>query len=443
MANIYLGDNALGTVAVDVTYQCDPTPVQGSTNAVQSGGVYEALAEVQSHAEQIGAETKNYVDEKVGNFDSYTKDEVLTDETKAGYGLDSVSVPDDVFNMIRAKLGLIMNGVAEISVTVKTAGGTPVSGVIVSGVYDEAGESVYTNDSGVASGYVAEGETTIGVQNYIDIVDTTDTSSYIKGNAYTKTLTVTQRSELTITSSKSIRFSGLVSTFDACAVGGGGGGGGGGCCGYNALTTGGGGGGGGYVVSTFNNVVQKGKEYTVIVGAGGAGGKAINVNGSAGSKGGDGGASSLIVDGTTVVTANGGGGGDLAINYSSGTVTVYGGAGNGKGGNGSQSSYTAGTAGNKYIFDDSSMGLVSGGGGGADAGGRYAGGGLGGNPYGGEGAAHNGSDAYNAAYGAAGSNTGGGGGGGGGLITNGTRASGGAGGAGYRGAVYLRWEVVA
>ncbi len=43
MSNIYLGDNALGTVAVDLTYTCDPIPVQGSTNAVQSGGVYDAL----------------------------------------------------------------------------------------------------------------------------------------------------------------------------------------------------------------------------------------------------------------------------------------------------------------------------------------------------------------------------------------------------------------
>lgn len=52
MNNMFLGNSPLGTVAVDVTYQCDPVPTQGSTNAVQSGGVYDALEEVKEYTDQ-------------------------------------------------------------------------------------------------------------------------------------------------------------------------------------------------------------------------------------------------------------------------------------------------------------------------------------------------------------------------------------------------------
>lgn len=58
-SNIYLGNNALGTVAVAGTYQCDPTPIKGSTNAVQSGGVYDALEEVKNTIDVLPAATSN------------------------------------------------------------------------------------------------------------------------------------------------------------------------------------------------------------------------------------------------------------------------------------------------------------------------------------------------------------------------------------------------
>lgn len=253
-----------------------------------------------------------------------TKANLLTDETEAAlFGSAADRTVNDAFLGISAQLKLIMSDMASITVTVKDHAGNPVKDVLVASVYSEAGSAVYTNASGVASGYIAEGSQTISVKGYADLSDVSKTITVVKGSTVTETLTPTRTNFVKVTSSKSIKFSGNVSTIDASVVGGGAGGERG-SSGYNTGdAVSGPGGSGGYVVNTDGIVVEANKNYSVVIGAGGKG--AGKVSSSSASTGG--GASSAFG-----VTANGASASTAGNANGSNPVSGVVGAGNGRGG---------------------------------------------------------------------------------------------------------------
>lgn len=369
------------------------------------------------------------------NQNSYTRVQTFTSATAEILGLDSDAVPDDAFRFLSTRLQMILGNNAEITLTVKDTSGAPVTGVRVSGVYDERGADCYTNSNGVISGYAREGNVVLAVANYFDVADYSETIAVTRGNTYTKTITLTRRNSLELSASASKYFTDDVADFDVCAVGGGGGGGAGRPASKYSYQDAGGGGAGGQVNNAYAVPAIANTSYSVVVGAGGAGSGYATI-----SNGGTGGTSSLTLNGEIIASATGGAGGQHGRNGGSGGV------GNGNGGNGwhavSGAGPTAGGNGTGYVFDDSSLGAVGGGGGGGN-GGRLTGA-VGGTPNGGGGGAiiDTTLDSTNKYAGNDGQNgTGiGGGGGGGNTAESDDYERAGNGGSGYRGAIFLRWR---
>ena len=324
------------------------------------------------------------------------KENLLRDETESAlFGSARDRTVNDAFFGIASKLKLISADMASITLTVKSASGNPLSGVIINGAYDENGSALITGSDGTATGYVSEGSVTLSVSGYADIVDYSETFTAAKGQSYTKTITLTTRNFLKITSSKNVKFSGNVTRVDVSSLGGGGAGGSPRSNMDEYSVGSGAGGGGGYANTQENVEFETNREYQAIVGAGGTP--------SSGSKGGDGGLSSFLG-----VTANGGKGGESPTGISQSGTSAKGGAGNGNGGNGERidrnenkvSRATNGTDGTQTCFISFTETAVFGGGGSAP----YAGLSSAGDPYGGQ--------YTQAAVGNAKANTGGGGAGG-------------------------------
>lgn len=253
-----------------------------------------------------------------------TKANLLTDETEiALFGSAANRTVNDAFMGLGAQLKLIMSDMASITVTVKDHAGNPVKNVLVSGVYSETGSAVYTNGNGVATGYIAEGSQTISVKGYADLSDVSKTLTVVKGSTVTETLTPTRKNFVKVTSSKSIKFSGNVSTIDASVVGGGAGGEYSVANGNDAIS--GAGGSGGYVVTTDGINVNANELYQVVIGSGGKGGGQTSL--ASASTGG--GTSSAFG-----ITANGGSAGTVGQILGTYSVMSKPGAGNGAGGTG-------------------------------------------------------------------------------------------------------------
>lgn len=306
------------------------------------------------------------------------KASLLTDETeKILFGNADDRTVDDAFNMISRKLSLIMQNVAELTLTVQDSAGHGIPGVLITNLFDDAGNPVYTNSGGAASGYIPEGNTTISITGYADIENYSETIAVVKGEAYTKTWTVTTRDFLKITSTQNVKFSGNVTRVDATVVGGGGGGAGGSATQYANFA--GAGGGGGYCVVQENVSFQPRTDYQAKVGAGGKGGNGAGNNASTATAGTKGGQSSFLG-----ISAEGGGGGNI------GEGGAQGGAGNGKGGN-SPSTYNTnglnGANGSVLGYSSFTETVRYGGGGASSAFGesREIYGGTGGEGYGGDG----------------------------------------------------------
>lgn len=238
---------------------------------------------------------------------------LLQDATAALYGLGSDSVPDDVFQLIETRLSLIQSNVAIINLTVQDTAGNPMQGIKVQGVINEDGNPMTTNESGQITGYITEGQATISVSGYFDIADYSESISVTKGDEITKTIQLSTRDFLKITSSTTKVFSQNVEQVDVTAVGGGGGG--------STSFYGGAGGGGGYCTVQEGVSFEPDTDYQAIVGSGGYGRSYSSSTGNM--AGGNGGTSSFLG-----VAANGGMGGENPINMD----ICYGGAGNGKGG---------------------------------------------------------------------------------------------------------------
>ena len=267
------------------------------------------------------------------------KANLLTDETEAAlFGSVSDRTVDQAFKGIANKINLIMSDMATMTLTVKSKAGNPVPGVLVTGMFSDSGGDVYTNASGVASGYVSGGSVTLKISGYADITDYSETISVTKGEAYNKTISITTRNFLKITSSKNLKFSQNVSRVDVWVGGGGG-------SGYATGSVSAAGGGGGGDSSTRENVsFEPHTIYSAIVGSGGA---------SAASRAGgvEGGASSFLG-----VSASGGSGGKSSA----------GGNGNGKGGwcTSSRNKSVNARNGTTYIYTSFTEQTLYGGGGG-------------------------------------------------------------------------------
>ena len=255
------------------------------------------------------------------------KANLLSDATEtAMFGAAADRTVDEAFAGLAAQIKLIMSNTAAITLTLKDSAGRALPGVLVQGILTERGQAVYSGTDGVAAGYIAEGSQTIKVTGYADIEDYTETIAVTKGTSITKTLTLTTRNFLKITSSKPVKFSGNVNTVDVTVVGGGGGG-------SSSITDkqnvqcGGNGGGGGNCVLQMDVTVTENQSYSAIIGAGGSGGVHDTRYNAIGQTGKDGGQSSFMG-----VTAAGGKGGGSNTLSSAGVQRTTAASGNGAGG---------------------------------------------------------------------------------------------------------------
>lgn len=337
----------------------DRIPTQVLENGALRYGVYDEAGNFLRH-EYLALD-----DAPTDTGTDLSKATLLQDSTEVSlFGAAADRTVDDAFKGLAGQLKLIMGDMASITVTLKDSAGTAIPGVLVQGILSDSGQAVYSNDSGVAAGYISEGTQVVKVTGYADIVDYSETLSVTKGTTITKTITLTTRNFLKITSSQSVKFSGNVETVDVTVVGGGGGGGLADSDDWED-TTGGGGGGGGYAIEQLGIQIQPETKYPLVVGAGGTG------NGNAG---GDGGTSSAF----GYSAAGGKCGGTRA---GGAVIGGSGGNGNGSGGTGGahyrgvepgttnvytmlQTLPTAGSAGTQYMYTSFTEKTLCGGGGG-------------------------------------------------------------------------------
>ena len=290
----------------------DRTPTQALANGALRYGVYDEEGNLLRY-EYLALE-----DEPTDPGTELSKATLLQDSTEVAlFGSAADRTVDDAFAGIAGQLKLIKDDMASITLTVQDTEGHPLPEVLVQGILSESGGAVYTNSSGVATGYIGDGAQVIKVSGYADIADYSETLTVVKGTTITKTIKLTTRNFMKITSSRSLKFSGNVDTVDISEVGGGGGGG-------DSYRGGGGGGGSGYLTIQTGVDVSANTAYAAVIGAGGSRGNA-------------GGKTSLLG-----VEANGGNPGQSGANVSG---IPQGGAGGRKGGNGSTSATTAGTNG--------------------------------------------------------------------------------------------------
>ena len=264
------------------------------------------------------------------------KASLLKDTTAALLGLPNTAVPDDAF--VALVLG---QGVYGYRVKVQLADGTPVEGSTVSGIQPLTGSTLVTGADGTVLGKSTSASVTIGCTSpYIDQKAPAAQTVTKTGTITNVTLTLENVTDmLTIISSKTVKISSMAKTVDIFASGGGGGG----CGGINA------GGGGGYASNKLNEPISGDTDLKIAIGAGGNGGTASSLNG------GNGGETTVSLNNVTALTASGGFGG----------TTTAAGAGNGPGGTKGDNDIGAnGSPASVPVFNDSSIGIKTGGGGG-------------------------------------------------------------------------------
>ena len=379
----------------------DRTPTRALENGALRYGVYAEDGSLLRH-EYLALE-----DDPTDPGTDLSKSTLLQDSTEVSlFGSAADRTVDDAFAGIAGQLKLIKSDMAAITLTVQDTNGKPIPEVLVQGILSESGQAVYTNANGVVTGYIGEGAQVIKVSGYADLEDYSETVTVVKGTTINKTIKLTTRNFLKITSSRSIKFSGNVSKVDISVVGAGGGGQGG--QGTSSEIRSGSGGWSGSVSNKTGIAVAPNVEYHAIVGAGGDPGSAY---GGDGIKGGD----SKFMD----VVAPGGSGGSTQNN---GTGSAKGGLGKESHGNGNSGQNSSAQTFKSFSEMESGPG---GGGGGAvhiD--------GFGGAPSGGKGGEKNGAnggDISNNGYGLkpvpAKDNSGAGGGGGPAASWNGSYGS--------------------
>lgn len=249
----------------------DRTPTKALENGALRYGVYAEDGTFQRY-EYLALE-----DEPADTGTELSKLNLLQDSTEiALFGRAADRTIDEAFSGIAGQLKLIMSDMATITLTVQTTNGKPIPDVLVQGILNENGQAVYTNASGVATGYIGEGQQVVKVSGYADVEDYSETLTVVKGTNISKTWKLTTNNFLSVKSSRSVKFTGNVSTIDYSVTSGGGGGG----AGYGY--PGGGGGAGGGTITKTGVEISPNTVYPATVGAGGKGGTYLDYDGHPG-----------------------------------------------------------------------------------------------------------------------------------------------------------------
>lgn len=249
----------------------DRTPTKALENGALRYGVYAEDGSLLRY-EYLALE-----DEPTDPGTELSKLNLLQDSTEVSlFGWAADRTVDEAFSGIAGQLKLIMSDMATIALTILTTNGKPIPDVLVQGILSENGQAVYTNASGVASGYIGEGQQAVKVSGYADVEDYAETLTVVKGTNISKTWKLTTNNFLSVKSSRPVKFTGNVSTIDYSVTSGGGGGG----AGYGY--PGGGGGAGGGTITKTGIEISPNTVYPATVGAGGKGGTYLDYDGHPG-----------------------------------------------------------------------------------------------------------------------------------------------------------------
>lgn len=249
----------------------DRTPTRALENGALRYGVYAEDGSLLRY-EYLALE-----DDPTDPGTELSKATLLQDSTEVSlFGSAEDRTVDEAFSGIAGQLKLIMSDMATIALTILTTNGKPIPDVLVQGILSENGQAVYTNASGVASGYIGEGQQAVKVSGYADVEDYAETLTVVKGTNISKTWKLTTNNFLSVKSSRPVKFTGNVSTIDYSVTSGGGGGG----AGYGY--PGGGGGAGGGTITKTGIEISPNTVYPATVGAGGKGGTYLDYDGHPG-----------------------------------------------------------------------------------------------------------------------------------------------------------------
>ena len=272
---------------------------------------------------------------------------ILADSTKEIFGLDQSATVNDVFVVLGLGAGKYGYGI-----TLKYPDGTPAAGLKVTGVTDRLGQEITTDENGYFLAVSTATSITFSVnQGYFDINNITNKKVQSTSVVTSQDVSFeykTFNNYVLLTSSQQLKFSRSYK-LDLTAVGGGGG-----STGVSTKARFGAGGGGGYVRTLLDIDVSTSDIIKLAIGAGGS---ILYMEATA--DGYDGGATKVEKNNVQLLLANGGGG----SGYNNNTNSASKGIGNGNGGlSAGQENPTNGTG---YIFNNSSLGIAGGGGGGA------------------------------------------------------------------------------
>lgn len=249
----------------------DRTPTKALENGALRYGVYAEDGSLLRY-EYLALE-----DEPADPGTDLSKLNLLQDSTEVAlFGRAADRTIDETFSGIAGQLKLIMSDMATITLTVQTTNGKPIPDALVQGILGENGQAVYTDANGVATGYIGEGQQVVKVSGYADVEDYSETLTVVKGTNISKTWKLTTNNFLSVKSSRSVKFTGNVSTIDYSVTSGGGGGG----AGYGY--PGGGGGAGGGTITKTGVEISPNTVYPATVGAGGKGGTYLDYDGHPG-----------------------------------------------------------------------------------------------------------------------------------------------------------------
>ena len=272
---------------------------------------------------------------------------ILADSTKEIFGLDQSATVNDVFVVLGLGAGKYGYGI-----TLKYPDGTPAAGLKVTGVTDRLGQTITTDENG----YFLAVATTTSIkfsvnQEYFDINNITNktiNSTSIVTNQEVSFEYKTITNYVLLQTSQQLKFS-RACKLDLTAVGGGGG-----STGVSTKARFGAGGGGGYVQTILDVEVTTSDIIKITIGSGGS---ILYMEATA--NGYNGGVTKVEKNNVQLLLANGGGG----SGYNNSTSSASKGIGNGNGGlSAGQENPTNGAG---YIFNNSSLGIAGGGGGGA------------------------------------------------------------------------------
>ena len=249
----------------------DRTPTKALENGALRYGVYAEDGSLLRH-EYLALE-----DDPADPGTELRKSTLLQDSTEVSlFGSAADRTVDEAFAGIAGQLKLIKSDMAAITLTVQDTNGKPIPDALVQGILSENGQAVYTDANGVATGYIGEGQQVVKVSGYADVEDYSETLTVVKGTNISKTWKLTTNNFLSVKSSRSVKFTGNVSTIDYSVTSGGGGGG----AGYGY--PGGGGGAGGGTITKTGVEISPNTVYPATVGAGGKGGTYLDYDGHPG-----------------------------------------------------------------------------------------------------------------------------------------------------------------